>query len=1073
MPDSNKGGNPFSVVMLVTLLIGGVVLENQLNLQGSRPVLDSKIHHHHLDEEDVEARLWQDPFQAVDQYVKSHQKEHGHKDEQPLVRWSKFKKNLKLKSDALKKSEKILVLGVMVTSGSYFVDAEDRIRTRYAVVSGLMSSGYRSANSEYIGYLEGKGWKHVHGQLPSHYAHHHMPYRVPYEWFERVEKKPKNSNEPQVLLVWLDDRHIFHEEKGKKRPLKNIQIFFRHLVAEALKEVPAKKENFHSQSHSHPTENPPVKLKAGDYSKFRFVVIGPPNSGQLGDMVKEGADNKLQGPLQNNPSIKILSARATKDEQQILQNVLLDQLSFEIGDYTKGLRYLKARNILFMDPPSSISKKEIKGKNWEILKVSADLSYRTVGEYFKNNNVRFLRTTPTDLKLAHSLVQELKLRGITKNSPIALVSEFDTDYGRAFRQTICKAWVDTFSIVKTYDSGKEDPCGNIYYFGYLRGLDGQIPDVKSDKSEKDSKADSRLKLDLVPEDVASLRAEQVRQYDYLLRLAGEIEGIEASLPPDDEAKLPFMFQKPRFEAFGILGSDYYDKLVVLQALRKRFSHADFFTTDMDARLFHARDYKFIRNLIVASGFGLHLRDDLQNPIPPFRDTYQTSAFLATRLALGLEEDTNPLTQEHLDKWLQPRVFEIGRTRAFDLSENQVPETDMHNALQFSGDSYLSQNAEKRNTLHSQRDSLFPSYKYPSLIILIVVLILLLCLKYKKYWREIVGTVIVLGVYTICIMLLNGQSVEEPLALFEGVSIWPTDFFRLTAVVIAVVFIQFFNKRFTSSLDVMKNKYEYTKENQRLGWFPQDEKKFWCKVGWRSAVFILISFMVLLTFGLPFIPVRGDISAVVDRIILVAFIFAFGISLFYAGVKLNESIDLIKKFIPGKSIWTDKTTDAVFENLNTSTTLTLVRPLLNDLVSLRFIGLRTDVADELIYYPFGIIAIGILSRNRVFDNWDFPLTLLCIFGFGAVYILIKAFQVQRNAKQRKQQVLDRLQIQLIHFKALSMEREKELTQMLITDTEDYKEGAFLPFVEHPFFKSMLLPFSGFGGMALLEYLFLAV
>jgi len=127
--------------------------------------------------------------------------------------------------------------------------------------------------------------------------------------------------------------------------------------------------------------------------------------------------------------------------------------------------------------------------------------------------------------------------------------------------------------------------------------------------------------------------------------------------------------------------------------------------------------------------------------------------------------------------------------------------------------------------------------------------------------------------------------------------------------------------------------------------------------------------------------------------------AFWVSLFYAGSRLNESIDLIEKVELGECNWTDKTADAVFKDLDISTIPKSLRSLLNDLISLRFIGLHTDVADELIYYPFDIIAIGILSRNRVFDSWGFTLTLLSIFGFGALYILIKALQIQRDAKKR--------------------------------------------------------------------------
>ena len=1090
MSDPNRGGGLGSIVMLLTLFIGGVALESQLNLQGSRPVLDSKIHHHHLDEEDVDARLWQDPFQAVDQSVKAHQKEHGHDSEFPTSRWLKFKKNLKLKKKPLKEkpgdpnkpddpkeSGKILVLGIMVSSGSYFVDSEDRIRTRYAVVSGLMSAGYRPATSEYIGYLEGKNWSHVHGKMSHHYAHHHMPFRVPYEWFERIDTNDENKQERLVLVLWLDDRHVFHEEEGEFRPLKNIQIFFRHLVAESLEEDSSKRKNLHPEGHKHLDVSAPMHLKADDFSKFRFVVIGPPTSGHLRRMVMEGTQDRMQGPMQNTPKIQILSTRATKDEQQILQSVLEESSGLEIS------KYLNGKSIFYPEPEPMGPEyyvglvKGIEGKGRVFKRMPWDQTGISISEYFKEKNVHFLRTTPTDLELAQALVKELELRGVTRNSPIALVSEFDTDYGRAFRKTMCKVWVDEFPEEAEGDSEKEDSstdnakCKNIHYFGYLRGLDGQIPETTNNEGEQDAKKASPLALNLVPDDVATLRAEQPRQYDYLLRLAAKIKEIENGLESDGGLILP-MFQNPRFEAFGILGSDYYDKLVVLQALRKKFTRAHFFTTDMDARLFHTKDYKYVRNLIVASGFGLRLRDDLQKPTPPFRDTYQTSAFLATRLAL---EPEAVLSQKHLDHWLEPRVLEIGRTRAFDLSDESPAEENEYPKIRFSTNTGFTDDVEpKHSSLHSQKPSLFSPYKYPNLIVLTAIFVGLLCWNFKDYWKKIVWTSVVLVGFVIFIVFLSGCLNEEPLVFFEGVSVWPTDFFRLIAIVVAVLFIQVFNQRFEENLDVMKDKFDHTEETRRIDWFPEDRKEFYWQVGWRTVAFVSVGFMVLLTFGLPFTPVRGDISPIIDKTILVFFIFAFGISLFYAGIKLNESIDLIEKFVPGKKgTWTDKTADVVFENLEIATTLKPVRPVLNDLISLRFIGLRTNVADELIYYPFGIIAIGILSRNRVFDNWDFPLALFSIFGFGALYILVKAFQVQHKAKKRKQEVLDRLQIQQIQFQAAGLRKEKELVESLVADTEDYKEGAFLPFVEHSFFKAMLLPFSGFGGMALLEYMFLAV
>jgi len=88
------------------------------------------------------------------------------------------------------------------------------------------------------------------------------------------------------------------------------------------------------------------------------------------------------------------------------------------------------------------------------------------------------------------------------------------------------------------------------------------------------------------------------------------------------------------KAIGILGTDVYDKLLLLQALRKKFPGIIFFTTDLDARLLHPEEIKWTRNLVIASGFGLQLHPKIQKGIPPFRDTYQTTIFYSVLKAVN-------------------------------------------------------------------------------------------------------------------------------------------------------------------------------------------------------------------------------------------------------------------------------------------------------------------------------------------------------------------------------------------------------------------------------------------------------
>src|SRR5262249_18327199 len=96
------------------------------------------------------------------------------------------------------------------------------------------------------------------------------------------------------------------------------------------------------------------------------------------------------------------------------------------------------------------------------------------------------------------------------------------------------------------------------------------------------------------------RPENRSQFDYIRRLAKRIK-LEASDKASDMNTLeekqgsalwtilrPVLFtpRKPAISAIGVLGTDPYDELLILQALRQEFPDTIFFSTDLDARLWH-------------------------------------------------------------------------------------------------------------------------------------------------------------------------------------------------------------------------------------------------------------------------------------------------------------------------------------------------------------------------------------------------------------------------------------------------------------------------------------------------------
>ena len=105
-----------------------------------------------------------------------------------------------------------------------------------------------------------------------------------------------------------------------------------------------------------------------------------------------------------------------------------------------------------------------------------------------------------------------------------------------------------------------------------------------------------------------------RQFDYLRRIADHLRKIDEKLRRDDEGSI---------RAIGVVGSDVFDKLLVLRAPRPQFPEALFFTPDFDAMLMMRSELNWTRNLIISSSFDLQLEDAIQREIPPFRASYKT------------------------------------------------------------------------------------------------------------------------------------------------------------------------------------------------------------------------------------------------------------------------------------------------------------------------------------------------------------------------------------------------------------------------------------------------------------------
>jgi hypothetical protein len=963
-------GLPISGGAVVIALIVGVLFVQQSAFRGSRPRVPGHGVRPPVGTEDVQARLWEDPFAAVRRHRKDI--EHDRHDIDSLAKQI-------IEKASENEVEEVIVLGVMVFGGPYAENAERRIRSRHATLSALGVLGYVPENAEHLGYIEIR-------QDENNGIEEWLPEFVPYEWFvQKSESKPKRT----ILLLWLDDDAFHPTPLAKIGKLKS--------SLEGRVKAPCE---------THDNFKKP---------RITFKILGPAGSTNLLAMANE-----------------ILSKKESNYGLDVLKGVQIFSTSATA-----------AEDLLF--------------------KKSED--YSNVADLFKP--VTFLRTIGTDKVLTDALVDELARRGadpLDDKNHVVLISEWDTFYGRALPRT----------FIRSVNQGNEEnKIDWIHQFSYLRGIDGQLPGASnSDASGAVSSGDKNKDM----ERKAVERPEGRRQFDYLRRLATKVEHL------NEEIK---QRKNGRIKAIGVLGSDIYDKLLVLQAMRDRFRGAIFFTTDLDANLLHPEEFKWTHNLVIASSFGLELHKYLQNDIPPFRDNYQTSLFFSTMIAL--DSNVEALEQGEIREWLRPRIFEVSRSGAYNLS------IDHENGKKEICLDVLSSPLE---SIHPPRPSLWPSWKTVRAVVFAFLLAVLFLSLYTRHYGFCRAKTIILSppLYfaafalfgaLVLVVLIYAQGYDgEPFALFEGVSLWPTEFLRFFSGMLSAYFLYSGCRKLQASDDELSSFFDPKpipsgRKDEGPGDGPVDAVSLWetyCQLSdpkrrffrviTLGILYFFFCFCIIQIFGNPFVPYRGGISFLVDKIVLLAFaVFPMIVLIFGVVDATKLGVWLIRRLSEKNTAWPEATTRHFAKALN-------IDPrYVNEYIYIRVIAKHSEVVGRLIYYPFLVMIVMLVSRIRYFDNWDLPLGLLIVILLGMAYAAYCAVILRRSAEQARRKAMKRLWKQETHAKGQGDEAKHVAEQitLILGSIRSTRQGAFLPFFQQPLVQALALFFGGGGSLLLLEYL----
>ncbi len=735
---------------------------------------------------------------------------------------------------------------------------------------------------------------------------------------------------------------------------------------------------------------------------------------------------------------------------------------------------------------------------------------KPVEDRFKSAGLQLIRTIGSDDALAKELVLELAHRKIDLTTPaeiphIALISEWDTLYGRSLPRTfvaVAKGLAEEAAAKKAKTAAERKPVQTlaqhldalrqeqypdwVHRYSYLAGLDGELPPKENGKDAGGAKgkpSEKGLGAEPVVEDVPVGRS----QLDYLRRLVEQLKREEVT--SDGE-----------FKAIGVLGSDVYDKLMILQALRKNFPHALFFTTDLDSRLTHASQLPWTRNLVVASHFGLELEPRLQTPIPPFRDSYQTALFYSVLRAVGhlqLPDGTQDLHLPGGQSFLSdvlPRLYEVGRHGAVDLSPDPVHQSSVPSSIH-----------PPRPDVDPVSGALRPPSWRTILLLLAAIGLMFWCAilinsELWAMWRRsrlsffaglLLVSLLVAGL--LCSAMLDGTN-GEPFSFTDGISVWPTTSLRLLAFVLCVIFFAHSWWRLWDSDQTLIRRFRLRRLDAVLSrpyrswigihrWLPPlldhtEARELWHEYrllgAWKERVrrvvpqvlvYGLFGFVLMAQFGFPVMPCRGDACFTLNYLILGVSVVAMTLLMFYVVDATRLCRRLILIMIDTRITWPKRLL------AREATKHGVAQAFVHEWLGIQFIAKRTAVISAMIYYPFVIVFLMAVARHSYFDRWDFPAGLLVIFTLNALYAFGNGVLLRRAAEEAKREAVRQLKCRLkslsdeLVFKQVKRRQIERMVELI----EETQEGAFLPFTQHPLFKAVALPTGGTGLVFLLEYL----
>ena len=1024
---------PVVVVAVAAVALGGGALYYSLPLESQRPSNPSTVLEAPRYPQFPLARLWQDPLHVVHEHWDT--VDDSLRDSVPSVTRDRgFMPARLYRIREADDDRRVLRLLVMLSGMPYSDDRERRRRQRHAVVSALTAAGFVPSDGTRLRYFRAPSLRHAVSSEGKAINQSNDQTLVGYETYEpEVEPRPKHW--AAVEVFWLNTEYFL------EHPLHKVSALV------ATLDHSRRPESQESQESQESDESTTVR-------KATTVLLGPPSSGVLKKMFEENPD----------------------EMPPVVQN-FLEEVAVKAGN-SESLKSSAQKKRTALHVFSSQATIPVE---WLVCRRDDDECPATdsLSRPSRPPGVKSFHSAITDDgRILKAVLTELVNRGACtgrEQPKVVIVSEQDTVYGRLLGDLAEHA---------AERVGGEKCKFQIVEHGYLQGVDGEMPPPRlpsirpagrnEDRTRRyeplQENADAAGGGRAVPSS-PSARFEQpfgAAQLDYVRRLSGR---LASDAPP---------------VAIGVLGNDLYDKLLVLQALRESHPGVVFFTTDMDARLLDPAVNRWTRNLIVGSAYGLSPEPasdtsrDSYRATDIFRDSYQVALFVAVQDALNRR---HPVAQE-------PKLFEISSRAGFVPLGSQTPDrnttevmvllTPLAALAVFALVMYGRQKGETADVRRQQ---------------------------YLYIFVAVLATAAAAWLYVFVQALPN----KEPGPLFDGVSTVPMVMLQITSIVFAVAILCLANGRMRDTLSHVADRLGGTEPKHGLPALRAafGEWRSWNDASGRSSAPWRLSAMLVSAWKRDIAGrIKGSerdaaklwsdvlrYSGWWPRFARIGAGLLVGLALrelYFHNVRIQQPLLGQAETTPGWMTQTYVLPVVLFWAISyCRDTVRTWQAFIRALGRVDVIGGRmdrdgdmkckaaararwsmdllvycTNVIGPVVVLPLTLMVLLMLARSTLFDGWNWTVPLI-VFHVGlSVYILFIAVGFQREASQARDAVLDRLREAKLVAKDADSSTEIENIREYIRSRRD---GAFVPWTQHPILQTLTLPLGSFALITLLERL----